>query len=71
MRERLRVEICPVSSVDQVYLEHTQRNMCADAMMMFCADETSSFQTAAVCGGRMVPAELLDSGDMECSLCMR
>ncbi|XP_044072490.1 LON peptidase N-terminal domain and RING finger protein 2 [Siniperca chuatsi] len=34
-------------------------------------DEVSSFQTAAVCGGRTVPAELLDSGDMECSLCMR
>lgn len=34
-------------------------------------DETSSLQTATVCGGRMVPAELLDSGDMECSLCMR
>ncbi|CAL9689889.1 unnamed protein product [Knipowitschia caucasica] len=26
---------------------------------------------AAVCGGRLVPAELLDSGDLECSLCMR
>ncbi|XP_072300307.1 LON peptidase N-terminal domain and RING finger protein 2 [Eucyclogobius newberryi] len=24
-----------------------------------------------VCGGRLVPAELLDSGDLECSLCMR
>ncbi|GLD65798.1 LON peptidase N-terminal domain and RING finger protein 2 [Lates japonicus] len=24
-----------------------------------------------VCGGRVVPAELLDSGDLECSLCMR
>ncbi|KAK7905091.1 hypothetical protein WMY93_017698 [Mugilogobius chulae] len=28
-------------------------------------------QTVAVCGGRLVPAELLDSGDLECSLCMR
>uniref|UniRef100_A0A8C9YIB3 Si:ch1073-440b2.1 n=1 Tax=Sander lucioperca TaxID=283035 RepID=A0A8C9YIB3_SANLU len=27
--------------------------------------------TDAVCGGRTFPAELLDSGDMECSLCMR
>lgn len=36
------------------------------------ADETSGAQPAAVCGGgRVVPAELLDSGDMECSLCMR
>lgn len=34
-------------------------------------DESSSVQTAAVCGGRTVPVELLDSGDMECSLCMR
>ncbi|XP_008297631.1 LON peptidase N-terminal domain and RING finger protein 2 [Stegastes partitus] len=34
-------------------------------------DEASTFKTAAVWGGRMVPAELLDSGDMECSLCMR
>ncbi|XP_051259937.1 LON peptidase N-terminal domain and RING finger protein 2 [Dicentrarchus labrax] len=34
-------------------------------------DEASSLQTATVCGGRVVPAELLDSGDMECSLCMR
>lgn len=34
-------------------------------------DESSGVQTAAVCGGRTVPVELLDSGDMECSLCMR
>ncbi|XP_076603647.1 LON peptidase N-terminal domain and RING finger protein 2 [Chaetodon auriga] len=34
-------------------------------------DEPCSFQTATVCGGRVVPADLLDSGDMECSLCMR
>uniref|UniRef100_UPI0037E93DD4 LON peptidase N-terminal domain and RING finger protein 2 n=1 Tax=Semicossyphus pulcher TaxID=241346 RepID=UPI0037E93DD4 len=34
-------------------------------------DEVSRPHKAAVCGGRMVPAELLDSGDMECSLCMR
>lgn len=34
-------------------------------------DEASSFQAAAVFGGRTFPAELLDSGDMECSLCMR
>ncbi|XP_068185579.1 LON peptidase N-terminal domain and RING finger protein 2 [Antennarius striatus] len=34
-------------------------------------DEASSFQAGAVCGGRTFPAELLDSGDMECSLCMR
>ncbi|XP_029314562.1 LON peptidase N-terminal domain and RING finger protein 2 [Cottoperca gobio] len=34
-------------------------------------DEASSFQTAAAFRGRMFPAELLDSGDMECSLCMR
>ncbi|KAM6970592.1 LON peptidase N-terminal domain and RING finger protein 2 [Aplochiton taeniatus] len=27
--------------------------------------------TAAECGGRTVPVDLLDSGDMECSLCMR
>lgn len=30
-----------------------------------------SLDPAAVCGGRLVPAELLDSGDLECSLCMR
>ncbi|CAJ1079106.1 LON peptidase N-terminal domain and RING finger protein 2 [Xyrichtys novacula] len=35
------------------------------------SDEVSSSKTPAVCGGRTVPAELLDSGDMECSLCMR
>ncbi|XP_042350444.1 LON peptidase N-terminal domain and RING finger protein 2 [Plectropomus leopardus] len=34
-------------------------------------DEASSVQTAAVNGARTFPAELLDSGDMECSLCMR
>ncbi|XP_061579103.1 LON peptidase N-terminal domain and RING finger protein 2 [Cololabis saira] len=34
-------------------------------------DEANTIQTLAVCGGRTVPAELLDSGDMECSLCMR
>uniref|UniRef100_A0A8C6WRT0 Si:ch1073-440b2.1 n=1 Tax=Neogobius melanostomus TaxID=47308 RepID=A0A8C6WRT0_9GOBI len=28
-------------------------------------------QPVSVCGGRLVPAELLDSGDLECSLCMR
>ncbi|KAJ0070233.1 hypothetical protein NL108_006134, partial [Boleophthalmus pectinirostris] len=28
-------------------------------------------QGAPLCGGRLVPAELLDSGDLECSLCMR
>ncbi|XP_075993930.1 LON peptidase N-terminal domain and RING finger protein 2 [Genypterus blacodes] len=33
--------------------------------------EASCSQTAAVCEGRRVPAQLLDSGDMECSLCMR
>ncbi|XP_041856980.1 LON peptidase N-terminal domain and RING finger protein 2 [Melanotaenia boesemani] len=33
--------------------------------------DENAIQTAAVCVGRMVPAELLDSGDMECSLCMR
>ncbi|XP_022068382.1 LON peptidase N-terminal domain and RING finger protein 2 [Acanthochromis polyacanthus] len=35
------------------------------------SDEASVFKKAAVWGGRMVPAELLDCGDMECSLCMR
>ncbi|XP_020504815.2 LON peptidase N-terminal domain and RING finger protein 2 [Labrus bergylta] len=34
-------------------------------------DGLCSSQTASVCGGRTVPAELLDSRDMECSLCMR
>lgn len=34
-------------------------------------DETSSIQTAAVSGGRTVSSELLDVGDLECSLCMR
>ncbi|TDH06605.1 hypothetical protein EPR50_G00115120 [Perca flavescens] len=34
-------------------------------------DEESRPKTDAVCGGRTFPAELLDSGDMECSLCMR
>ncbi|KAM9850614.1 LON peptidase N-terminal domain and RING finger protein 2-like [Aulostomus maculatus] len=33
--------------------------------------ESSSCHTAPLCGGRMAPSELLDSGDMECSLCMR
>uniref|UniRef100_A0A668AW30 Si:ch1073-440b2.1 n=1 Tax=Myripristis murdjan TaxID=586833 RepID=A0A668AW30_9TELE len=33
-------------------------------------NEASCSQKAA-CGGRTVPAQLLDSGDMECSLCMR
>ncbi|XP_017285667.1 LON peptidase N-terminal domain and RING finger protein 2 [Kryptolebias marmoratus] len=34
-------------------------------------DEANSIQTAAVCGRRVFPADLLDSGDLECSLCMR
>ncbi|CAB1437202.1 unnamed protein product [Pleuronectes platessa] len=35
-------------------------------------DEVSGSQTlGSVCGGKIVPADLLDSGDMECSLCMR
>ncbi|XP_068602354.1 LON peptidase N-terminal domain and RING finger protein 2 [Brachionichthys hirsutus] len=34
-------------------------------------DGASGAQAAAACGGRTVPAELLDSGDVECSLCMR
>lgn len=34
-------------------------------------DEGSSFQSAAAGGARTVAADLLDSGDMECSLCMR
>ncbi|XP_037543029.1 LON peptidase N-terminal domain and RING finger protein 2 [Nematolebias whitei] len=34
-------------------------------------DEASGNQTAVVCGRRMFPVELLDSGDLECSLCMR
>uniref|UniRef100_A0A7N8XU14 LON peptidase N-terminal domain and ring finger 2 n=1 Tax=Mastacembelus armatus TaxID=205130 RepID=A0A7N8XU14_9TELE len=33
--------------------------------------EVNTFKAAAVSGVRVVPAELLDSGDMECSLCMR
>ncbi|KAM4558749.1 LON peptidase N-terminal domain and RING finger protein 2 [Odontesthes bonariensis] len=33
--------------------------------------DENAVQTVAVCGGRAFPAELLDSGDMECSLCMR
>lgn len=40
-------------------------------MMIYCADEAETCQTTAACGGRSVPAELLDSGDLECSLCMR
>uniref|UniRef100_A0AAQ5Z077 Uncharacterized protein n=1 Tax=Amphiprion ocellaris TaxID=80972 RepID=A0AAQ5Z077_AMPOC len=35
------------------------------------AQKASVFKKAAVWGGRTVPAELLDCGDMECSLCMR
>ncbi|XP_024142454.1 LON peptidase N-terminal domain and RING finger protein 2 [Oryzias melastigma] len=34
-------------------------------------DESCTIQSAAVAGGRVVATELLDSGDMECSLCMR
>ncbi|XP_013887707.1 LON peptidase N-terminal domain and RING finger protein 2 [Austrofundulus limnaeus] len=34
-------------------------------------DQLNSTQTAVVCGRRVFPAELLDSGDLECSLCMR
>ncbi|XP_034741264.1 LON peptidase N-terminal domain and RING finger protein 2-like [Etheostoma cragini] len=34
-------------------------------------DEQNTLKTGAVCEGRTFPAELLDSGDMECSLCMR
>uniref|UniRef100_A0A8C8DXY3 Si:ch1073-440b2.1 n=1 Tax=Oryzias sinensis TaxID=183150 RepID=A0A8C8DXY3_9TELE len=35
------------------------------------ADEPCTIQDAAAAGGRLVATELLDSGDMECSLCMR
>ncbi|XP_054471098.1 LON peptidase N-terminal domain and RING finger protein 2 [Anoplopoma fimbria] len=34
-------------------------------------DDESSAQTTSAFRGRTFPAELLDSGDMECSLCMR
>ncbi|XP_015251996.1 PREDICTED: LON peptidase N-terminal domain and RING finger protein 2 [Cyprinodon variegatus] len=34
-------------------------------------DDVNTVQTASVSGGRVVPAHLLDSGDLECSLCMR
>ncbi|KAF7215337.1 LON peptidase N-terminal domain and RING finger protein 2 [Nothobranchius furzeri] len=34
-------------------------------------DEGKVTQTNAACGSRVFPAELLDSGDLECSLCMR
>uniref|UniRef100_A0A8C7Z4Y9 Si:ch1073-440b2.1 n=1 Tax=Oryzias sinensis TaxID=183150 RepID=A0A8C7Z4Y9_9TELE len=34
-------------------------------------DEPCTIQDAAAAGGRLVATELLDSGDMECSLCMR
>ncbi|XP_012723971.2 LON peptidase N-terminal domain and RING finger protein 2 [Fundulus heteroclitus] len=34
-------------------------------------DDGNAVQKASVCGGRAVPADLLDSGDLECSLCMR
>lgn len=37
----------------------------------FSPDDVKAFQTASVCGGRVVPVDLLDSGDLECSLCMR
>lgn len=37
----------------------------------FHSDEASTFDMSTVGGGRTVSAELLDSGDMECSLCMR
>lgn len=40
-------------------------------VVMFGTDEASGIQKATVCGGRVVAAELMDSGDMECSLCMR
>ncbi|XP_061649375.1 LON peptidase N-terminal domain and RING finger protein 2 [Phyllopteryx taeniolatus] len=33
--------------------------------------ESTSVKMATACMGRVVPTELLDSGDMECSLCMR
>ncbi|XP_061142994.1 LON peptidase N-terminal domain and RING finger protein 2 [Syngnathus typhle] len=33
--------------------------------------DSSDVEPAPVCGGRVVPTHLLDSGDMECSLCMR
>ncbi|XP_037095402.1 LON peptidase N-terminal domain and RING finger protein 2 [Syngnathus acus] len=33
--------------------------------------DSSDVKLAPVCGGRVVPTHLLDSGDMECSLCMR
>nr|XP_020479642.1 LON peptidase N-terminal domain and RING finger protein 2 isoform X2 [Monopterus albus] len=38
---------------------------------LYRPDEASTFQAATMCGGRVVPSELLDSGDLECSLCMR
>uniref|UniRef100_A0A1A7X899 LON peptidase N-terminal domain and ring finger 2 n=1 Tax=Iconisemion striatum TaxID=60296 RepID=A0A1A7X899_9TELE len=34
-------------------------------------DEGKVTQTSSACGARVFPAELLDSGDLECSLCMR
>ena len=41
------------------------------SFFFFLTDKLSSFQATTLCGGRTVHADLLDSGDMECSLCMR
>ncbi|XP_077436245.1 LON peptidase N-terminal domain and RING finger protein 2 [Vanacampus margaritifer] len=38
---------------------------------LFKPGESSSIKLAPACGGRVIPADLLDSGDLECSLCMR
>lgn len=38
---------------------------------ILCADEMSSVQKARAGCTRVVPTNLLDSGDLECSLCMR
>lgn len=64
-----------VSRTLMCFLQPFQRSLpygwiflCCD---VFFTDEASSFQMAGVCSTRTVPADLLDIGDLECSLCMR
>ncbi|KAM9454074.1 LON peptidase N-terminal domain and RING finger protein 2 isoform 2-T2 [Clarias gariepinus] len=76
--EESKSQAAVLSSLPVLRAPGVKRKCLADASgfvppsKLFKADPSSSSQTPPVqCGTRTVPSHLLDSADMECSLCMR
>ncbi|CAN9498504.1 unnamed protein product [Ophioblennius macclurei] len=61
----------PTSGLKRKYSSDGASGAFSPPCKLLRAEETNGVKPVAVCGGRVVSAELLDSGDMECSLCMR